>query len=186
MRRIERILHETRPSPLGKLFLAEGEVGEKERVPLAVLFLGPSGSAVSAVAGTRDPLNYLRRRYPRVPLAPGVCADLRHRLDRYFARRAWVLTNVPAEVAGTEFQRSVWRKIAKIPMGRTVTYGEIAASLGKKGAARGVGQATGRNPLSIVVPCHRVLGARGKITGYGGGIGRKEWLLRWEKVSEEE
>lgn len=180
MSAIERIVHEERPSSVGRLFLAEGEIPGKGRVPLAVLFLGPNRRPRQGVAGTANPLKQLKRWYPDVPLSPGPCHGLRRRLDRYFARREWEPIPFPLEIAGTDFQRVVWRKVARIPMGRTMTYGEIAVAVGSPGGARGVGQAVGSNPLSIVVPCHRVVGARGQLTGFGGGLARKEWLLAWE------
>jgi methylated-DNA-[protein]-cysteine S-methyltransferase len=177
----DRIVHEEYDSPLGRLFLAQGVQPGLRMVPLAVLFVGPKAGATAVSAGTEDPEHFLERFYPGVPHVTGPCRDLRGRLDRYFKKGAREPMDVPAELAGTDFQHSVWRKIARIRAGKRRTYGEIAAALGKPRAARGVGQATGANPLSIVVPCHRVVGVDGRITGYGGGIGRKEWLLRWEE-----
>jgi methylated-DNA-[protein]-cysteine S-methyltransferase len=81
---------------------------------------------------------------------------------------------------GTEFHRAVWRQLLEIPFGQTRTYGEIARRLGDPTAARAVGVANARNPISIIVPCHRVIGANGKLVGYGGGLPRKEWLLNFE------
>jgi O-6-methylguanine DNA methyltransferase len=176
-----RIVHEEYDSPLGRLFLAQGVRRESRMVPVAVLFVGPKAGPTAISAGTENPSHYLERFYPDVPHATGPCRELSGRLDRYFKKGEWEPMDVPAELAGTDFQHAVWKKIARIPAGKRRTYGEIAAALGKPRAARGVGQATGANPLSIVVPCHRVVGAGGRITGYGGGIGRKEWLLRWEE-----
>ena len=82
---------------------------------------------------------------------------------------------------GTAFQKAVWHELLKIPFGKTKTYGEIAASLGNAKASRAVGAANGRNPLSIVVPCHRVIGTGGKLTGFAGGVELKEKLLTIEK-----
>ncbi len=177
----DRIVHEEYDSPLGRLFLAQGVRRESRMVPVAVFFVGPRAGPTAISAGTENPAHYLEWFYPDVPHVTGPCRDLRGRLDRYFKKGAWEPMDVPAELAGTDFQHAVWKKIARIPAGERRTYGEIAAALGKPRAARGVGQATGANPLSIVVPCHRVVGADGRITGYGGGIGRKEWLLRWEE-----
>jgi AraC family transcriptional regulator of adaptative response/methylated-DNA-[protein]-cysteine methyltransferase len=84
---------------------------------------------------------------------------------------------------GSEFARQVWAELAKIPYGQTSTYGSIAAALGKPGASRAVGLANGHNRLSIVLPCHRVIGADGSLTGYGGGQPRKAFLLRLEKAA---
>lgn len=83
-------------------------------------------------------------------------------------------------VHGTDFQRQVWKTLQAIQTGDTTTYGEIAQQLGKPAAVRAVGAAVGRNPLSIVIPCHRVVGSNGSLTGYAGGVDRKEWLLRHE------
>jgi methylated-DNA-[protein]-cysteine S-methyltransferase len=87
---------------------------------------------------------------------------------------------LPLHAAGTPFQRAVWEALARIPHGTTTTYGELAAGLGRPDRARAVGAANGANPLPIVVPCHRVIGARGALTGFGGGLERKRWLLAHE------
>jgi methylated-DNA-[protein]-cysteine S-methyltransferase len=89
--------------------------------------------------------------------------------------------SVPVELHGTEFQRLVWRELLAIPYGTTVSYGEIARRIGSPGASRAVGSANGRNPLSLVVPCHRVIGATGALSGYGGGLEQKRFLLLLEK-----
>jgi methylated-DNA-[protein]-cysteine S-methyltransferase len=99
--------------------------------------------------------------------------------DEYFAGRRREF-GVPLDPAGTEFQQRVWRALLKIPMGRLGTYGEIARQLGRPTAARAVGAAIGRNPISIIVPCHRVVGRDGSLTGYAGGLPRKQALLRLE------
>lgn len=91
--------------------------------------------------------------------------------------------NLPIKTAGTPFQLSVWQLLAEIPYGHTVTYGELAQKLGIKNGARAVGLANGANPVSLIIPCHRVIGAKGKLTGYRGGLWRKEWLLRFEKAN---
>jgi len=81
---------------------------------------------------------------------------------------------------GTEFQRTVWSALRTIPVGATRTYGQLAASIGRPTAPRAVGLANGRNPVAIVIPCHRVIGSNAALTGYGGGLPRKQWLLRHE------
>ncbi len=91
---------------------------------------------------------------------------------------------LPTTIAGEEFQRRVWELIDRIPYGRTTTYGEMAQELGDPALAREVGAAVGRNPLSIVVPCHRVVGKDGKLTGYAGGLERKRFLLELEGAGE--
>jgi methylated-DNA-[protein]-cysteine S-methyltransferase len=82
---------------------------------------------------------------------------------------------------GTDFQKTVWRQLTKVTYGQTASYGEIAAAIGKPAASRAVGGANGRNPIAIIVPCHRIIGTDGSLTGYGGGLWRKEWLLRHER-----
>ncbi|WP_228989124.1 methylated-DNA--[protein]-cysteine S-methyltransferase [Streptomyces sp. DH8] len=100
-------------------------------------------------------------------------------LGEYFAgdRTAF---DLPLSLAGTPFQQSVWAALAKIPYGETRTYGELARELGKPGASRAVGLANGKNPVGIIVPCHRVIGSSGSLTGYGGGLDRKQRLLAFE------
>jgi methylated-DNA-[protein]-cysteine S-methyltransferase len=88
---------------------------------------------------------------------------------------------LPTATAGTAFQRAVWSALRKIPAGRTVSYGLLAAEIGKPKAVRAVGLANGANPIAIVVPCHRVIGADASLTGYGGGLNRKRWLLAHER-----
>jgi methylated-DNA-[protein]-cysteine S-methyltransferase len=85
---------------------------------------------------------------------------------------------------GTAFQQSVWQALCEIPLGTTVSYAEIARRVGAPGAARAVGAAVGRNPIPIVVPCHRVVGSNGSLTGFGGGLPRKEWLLEHERLMD--
>jgi methylated-DNA-[protein]-cysteine S-methyltransferase len=90
--------------------------------------------------------------------------------------------NLPVQVQGTNFQQRVWEALNTIPYGTTISYGEVAQQIGQPSAARAVGLANGQNPVSIIVPCHRVVGASGKLTGYGGGIERKQWLLNHERL----
>jgi methylated-DNA-[protein]-cysteine S-methyltransferase len=100
-------------------------------------------------------------------------------LDAYFAGRSDRF-DLPLGAGGTAFERQVWQALAEIPYGTTATYGELAARIGRPGAARAVGAAAGRNPLLVVVPCHRLVGADGALTGYRAGIDRKRWLLDHE------
>ncbi|MEU3914782.1 methylated-DNA--[protein]-cysteine S-methyltransferase [Streptomyces sp. NPDC029721] len=100
-------------------------------------------------------------------------------LTAYFAGELTEFT-VPVRLEGTAFQRSVWEQLVRIPYGQTWSYGRLAAELGKPGASRAVGLANGKNPVGIIVPCHRVIGASGSMTGYGGGIERKVRLLEFE------
>jgi O-6-methylguanine DNA methyltransferase len=102
-------------------------------------------------------------------------------LDAYFAGRGADARGLPLLMCGTDFERRVWDRLLAIPAGRTRSYGEIAADLGLRNGARAVGLANGANPLAIVVPCHRVIGSDGTLTGYGGGLDRKRWLLDHER-----
>ena len=90
--------------------------------------------------------------------------------------------DLPLEFTGTEFQKQVWQQLQKIPYGMTASYKDIAARIGNPQASRAVGGANNRNPISIIVPCHRIIGANGDLVGYGGGIWRKEWLLNHERA----
>jgi methylated-DNA-[protein]-cysteine S-methyltransferase len=101
-------------------------------------------------------------------------------LEDYFAGRRTEF-DLPLALTGTPFQRRVWDLLRTIPYGRTASYGELAERLGRPTAARAVGLANGRNPVGIIVPCHRVVGARGDLTGYGGGLDRKRHLLAFER-----
>lgn len=101
-------------------------------------------------------------------------------LTRYFDGDLSVIRQLPVATNGTAFQRSVWNMLRDIPCGSVMRYGEMAALLGRAGAARAVGAANGSNPISVVVPCHRVIGANGALTGYAGGVSRKQWLLKHE------
>jgi methylated-DNA-[protein]-cysteine S-methyltransferase len=105
--------------------------------------------------------------------------DVAEQLHAYFAGTRSDF-EVPFVLHGTDFQREVWRALCEIPHGETISYGELAARVGKPSASRAVGLANGRNPLAIIVPCHRVIGANGALTGYGGGLTRKAWLLQHE------
>ena len=103
-------------------------------------------------------------------------------LEAYWAGRDPSPHEVTLDLHGTLFQRAVWQALLGIPLGRTKTYGEIAAQVGHGAVARATGTAVGRNPVSILVPCHRVIGANGSLTGYAGGLPRKEKLLQHEGV----
>ncbi|MGH9080180.1 MAG: methylated-DNA--[protein]-cysteine S-methyltransferase [Acidimicrobiales bacterium] len=106
-------------------------------------------------------------------------AAIVEQLDGYFTGEL-TRFDVPLELSGTEFQRQVWSELQRIPYGETISYGELAHRVGNPAAVRAVGLANGRNPITIIVPCHRVIGADGSLTGYGGGLERKAWLLDHE------
>jgi methylated-DNA-[protein]-cysteine S-methyltransferase len=101
----------------------------------------------------------------------------------YFAGDIEVIDGLPVETGGTPFQREVWRALRQVPCGTTVSYAELAERIHRPNAVRAVGLANGSNPVSVVVPCHRVIGSDGSLTGYGGGIERKRWLLKHEQCA---
>jgi len=157
------------PSPIGDLLL----VGE---VPCD----GP-GDGPGALRGLYLPGH---RRGPAVDPAwrhdPAAFARVGAALDAYFADGA-IAFDLPLDLHGSDFQGAVWAALRTIPPGETVTYAELARRVGRRGAARAVGSAVARNPVSIIVPCHRVVGSDGSLTGYAGGIDRKRWLLAHER-----
>ncbi|UCG08747.1 MAG: methylated-DNA--[protein]-cysteine S-methyltransferase [Desulfobacterales bacterium] len=111
---------------------------------------------------------------------PACVQECVNQIDGYFnAKRTIFSLNL--DMQGTDFQKTVWRQLLKVPFGMTASYGEIAAAIGKPSASRAVGRANGKNPISIIVPCHRIIGSDGTLTGYGGGLWRKEWLLNHER-----
>ena len=124
---------------------------------------------------------------PRRVVLPELIEDPEHpilrqaedQLREYFAGTRNLFT-IPLDMRGTAFQKQVWKSLLAIPFGETRTYGQLAAQLGNSNATRAVGAANGRNPIAILVPCHRVIGASGKLTGFAGGLGAKEHLLHLE------
>ena len=121
---------------------------------------------------------YGKGRYTLTPRRdPG---GLTSAMRRYFKGDLAVLDRLPVAAEGTPFQKSVWKALRKIKRGQTISYAELARRIGKPRAVRAAGLANGQNPISIVVPCHRVIGSNGTLTGYGGGLPRKKWLLEHE------
>jgi methylated-DNA-[protein]-cysteine S-methyltransferase len=147
------------PSPLGAIdLIARGD-------ELAAVYL-PDGPGIEAVDDIRT------GEVPVLALAAGQLAE-------YFAGDRRVF-DLPLARVGTPFQQRVWRELVAIPFGETRSYGEIARTIGRPTASRAVGAANGKNPFAIVVPCHRVIGAGGALTGYAGGMAAKRWLLAHE------
>lgn len=118
---------------------------------------------------------------PPEGVAGGGTERVRRMLEAYFAGDLTAIDALDVDPAGTEFQRQVWAELRRIPAGATISYKELAARIGRPSATRAVGLANGANPVAIVIPCHRVIGANGALTGYGGGLDRKRWLLAHER-----
>ena len=154
-------------SPIGPLLLAASENG------LRAVYMSRQRHVADEPEQDWKPVS----RDDRAQLGILECA--REQLDEYFAGTRSHF-DLPLDLVGTDFQRSVWRGLCGIPFGETISYGELARRIGNPRAVRAVGLANGRNPVSIVVPCHRVIGADGSMTGYGGGIDRKRFLLALE------
>jgi methylated-DNA-[protein]-cysteine S-methyltransferase len=125
----------------------------------------------------------LRLHHPGQTVVTGAAPTaVRDGLDAYFAGELATLKTVPWTIGGTAFQRQMWTALVEIPLGETTTYAQLAQRLGRPSAVRAVGAANGANPIAVVVPCHRVIGTNGALTGYGGGVERKRWLLAHEGV----
>ncbi len=147
-------------SPIGKLTLAADEHGLRH-----IVF--PQG------AGCFDPPKLWQR-------TSAGFGQVITELDEYFAGTRKVFT-IKLSPAGTDFQRSVWLELLQVRYGQTSTYGEIAQLIGRPKASRAVGAANGANPIPIIIPCHRIIGSGGKLTGFGGGLSTKQWLLAHER-----
>ncbi|AHG22518.1 cysteine methyltransferase [Chania multitudinisentens RB-25] len=157
------------PTPVGELVLIGDEQGR-----LRALDWTDHEARLMKLLNT----HYRAERFTlREQSNPGGLTEV---MQRYFAGELSVINHVPVMTAGTEFQRTVWQQLRQIPCGEIITYGELAKRIGRPTASRAVGMANGSNPISIVVPCHRVIGSQGALTGYAGGVQRKQWLLRHE------
>jgi methylated-DNA-[protein]-cysteine S-methyltransferase len=106
--------------------------------------------------------------------------EVAHQIEEFFAGKRQAF-DLPLAPKGTEFQKRVWAELLKIPFGETISYGELARRIGNPAASRAVGRANATNPISLIVPCHRVIGTNGKLTGYGGGLELKDKLIAWER-----
>lgn len=153
------VYYTTMPSPLGELLLT----GDGRH--LTGLYMTPHTHGPGRATGwVRDDAAF---------------ADAIRQLQEYFEGTR-ITFEIPLAPDGTEFQRRVWMALRDIPYAQTVSYGHIAREIGNPKGVRAVGLANGRNPISIIVPCHRVIGSNGALTGYGGGLARKQWLLEHE------
>jgi methylated-DNA-[protein]-cysteine S-methyltransferase len=161
------VLIDTLDSPIGPLTV--GDRGGR----VCLLHFGGDGEAID---GT------LERWYPGEPRARRRVPELRAALSKYFDGDLAVLDTLAVELNGSDFQKTVWQALRRIPCGSTISYAELARRIGEPAAVRAVGAANGANPVAVIVPCHRVIGSDGSLTGYGGGLERKRWLLVHERV----
>ena len=129
-------------------------------------------------------MRLLGRHAPDATLTAGRAPEaVRGAVEAYFAGDARALDGLKVKTGGTAFQRSVWAALRDIPAGETRSYGQLAAAIGSPKAVRAAGLANGQNPIAVIVPCHRVIGANGTLTGYAGGLERKKWLLAHEAAA---
>ena len=168
------------PNPSEVLYL------DRVKTPIGELLLvADEGGALRMLEFSDKPERWRRefkRRFDHAQFQEtrnpsGLCAALK----RYFDGDLDALDTIKTDAAGTDFQRACWKNLRKIPAGTTTSYGALAKKLGKPQAMRAVGLANGANPIAVVVPCHRVIGSDGSLTGYGGGLARKQWLLDHER-----
>ena len=152
--------HTVVPSPIGPLTVVRDEDGALVR-----LAMSPPGALEAGAHGERDDAGF---------------EDVARQLAEYFAGERTAF-RLPLRPVGSPFELAVWHQLTRIPYGETRSYGQLARQLGDPGLAQAIGAANGRNPLAIVVPCHRVIGADGSLVGYGGGLARKRFLLDLEQ-----
>jgi len=167
MTRPNRLFLDRAPSPIGELLIVSDETGLLRAVDFHDF----------------EPRlrRLLRLHYGDMPLEAGAApAAIRSPFVRYFDGELGALSDIAWDTGGTPFQRAVWRALTAIPPGQTIPYSELARRVERPTAIRAVGAANGANPLSLVAPCHRVIGMNGALTGYAGGVERKRWLLAHE------
>ena len=151
--------------------------------PVGELAVAAHDGLVCAVSFGRseETAAVVKRWYPDEPAVAGALpAETARAFSRYFAGELDALDSVLVELHGTPFQRRVWQQLRTVGAGRTASYAEIARAIGAPAAVRAVGAANGSNPVALIVPCHRIIGSDGRLTGYGGGLDRKRWLLEHE------
>jgi len=154
--------------------------------PIGLVRLAVHDDRICALAfddGWRRRVTWLERRFGTIELVPADDpAGATSRLEAYFAGALDALDAIAVDPGGTAFQQGVWSALRRVPRGRTVSYRDLATTVGAPAAVRAVGAANGANPVGIVIPCHRVIGTDGGLTGYGGGLWRKRWLLDHEQA----
>jgi methylated-DNA-[protein]-cysteine S-methyltransferase len=169
----EHLILDRVEAPIGAFLIATDELGVLR--------------AVDFWADETSLRRLLKRQYGEVSVEWGQSpAPIRRAFEDYFAGDIRALEAVPVATVGTAFQRKVWAALQRIPVGETRSYGQLAAEIGEPTASRAVGLANGQNPIAIVIPCHRVIGADGSLTGFGGGLPRKRWLLSHEGAAFKE
>lgn len=166
--------------------LPEALVLDRIDTPVGQLLLVVDGDGAVRALDFHDYEPRLRRllrlHYGAFDLTPGAAPEpVRAAVAAYFTGDPTALDRLDVQTGGTDFQRSVWAALRAIPPGQTRTYGQLAAAIGRPSAVRAVGLANGSNPVAVIVPCHRVIGANGTLTGYAGGLERKQWLLEHER-----
>ena len=161
------ILIQTLDSPIGPLTAAE-RAGR-----VCLLHFGADGPTIDRM---------FERWYSGEPRARRTLPAVGGALTRYFAGEVGALDTIAVELNGTPFQKKTWQALRRIPAGSTISYAELAKRIGETSGVRAVGAANGANPVAVIVPCHRVIGSNGTLTGYGGGLDRKRWLLTHEGV----
>jgi methylated-DNA-[protein]-cysteine S-methyltransferase len=174
-------------TPIGELMIVSDAAGRLRATdwtacgPRAI-HTGRAGCGVEPDDDKGRLLQQLQQQYGvKIALEPATDpGGLTAALKAYFGGDLAAIDPLPVETAGTPFQRAVWNALRRIPCGTTISYAELARRIGRPSAVRAVGLANGSNPVSIVVPCHRVIGSNGTLTGYGGGLERKRWLLAHE------
>jgi methylated-DNA-[protein]-cysteine S-methyltransferase len=169
MRDVLRLLIDRMDTPIGELLLVADGEGRLRAVDWAEY--EPRMLRLLRLHYGKDRLELRPARNPH---------GLRDAMTRYFGGDIAAIDDLPVKTAGTAFQLRVWDALRKIPSGSPISYGQLAVEIDRPTAVRAVGLANGSNPIGIVVPCHRVIGANGSLTGYGGGLERKRWLLEHE------
>lgn len=148
--------------------------------PIGVIEISGTDQAIYTISYTdRERPEYMYNKE-----LPHVITDCYHQLDEYFNGERNTFS-VPYTLEGTDFQNEVWQALTTVPFGETATYQHIAKAVNREKAVRAVGSTNGKNKINIVIPCHRVIGSNGKLTGYGGGLWRKKWLLEHEQSKKE-
>ncbi len=164
------------PSPLGDIAVIARDAGPQRDGPVVAIGFADCWPRLAGLLARRD---------AGYELSEGSLDQAAHALERYFSGDCEALDAVSIDSGGTAFQRRVWRRLMRVPAGETISYAGLAAAIGSPAAARAVGTANATNPISLVVPCHRVVRTGGEVGEYSGGATRKAWLLRHEAAHAE-